>query len=96
MPETEPLTPGERRARSIGVGCLMTFLGFFSMAMVGVLFSAIVAKLTRAAACPDIPACNWYIYALIGGLAGAVSLPVLVLRRMHQSAKSAEKKPPLS
>jgi hypothetical protein len=86
---TEPLTKGERRARAVGVGCLMTFLGFFSMAMVGVLFSAIAAKVTGAKACPDIPACNWYIYALIGGLCGAVSLPILVLRRMHQPPPGA-------
>jgi hypothetical protein len=64
----------------------MTFLGFFSMAMVGVLLSAIVAKVTKAESCPDIPACNWYIYAFFCGLAGAVSLPVLVLRRMGQPA----------
>lgn len=93
---SEPLTPGERRARAVGVGCLMTFLGFFSMAMVGVLLSAIVAKLTKAEACPDIPACNWYIYALFGGLAGAVSLPILVLRRMNQPATGTGTQTPKS
>lgn len=72
----------------------MTFLGFVSMAMVGVLFSAIVAKVTNAPACPDIPACNWYIYAFFGGLLGAVSLPILVLRRMHQSPPNADTQTP--
>lgn len=74
----------------------MTFLGFMSMAMVGVLFSAIVAKLTKAQACPDIPACNWYIYAFVGGLCGAVTLPVLVLRRMHQPPPGAGPQSPKS
>ena len=80
----EPLTPLERRARTIGLGCLMTVLGFFSMAMVGVLLSTVVAMVTKAPACPDIPACNWYIYAGIGGLVGASTLPVLVLRRLNR------------
>jgi hypothetical protein len=61
----------------------MTGLGFLSMAMVGVLFSVLVAFVTKAPTCPDIPACNWYIYAVAGGIGGAVSLPVLVLRRLR-------------
>ncbi|HKS05759.1 MAG TPA: hypothetical protein VJR92_05560 [Gemmatimonadaceae bacterium] len=79
---TEPLTPFERRARFVGVGCLMTVLGFFSMAMVGVLVSAAVAAATKAPSCQDIPACDWYIYAGFGGLLGAITLPILVLRRL--------------
>jgi uncharacterized membrane-anchored protein YitT (DUF2179 family) len=62
----------------------MTFLGFLSMAMVGVLLSVLVAIVTKAPVCQDIPACNWYIYAVIGGLFGAISLPILVLRRLNQ------------
>ena len=89
MPSPEPLTPLERRARAIGLGCLMTFLGFFSMAMVGVLLSTVVAMATKTQACPDIPACNWYIYAGIGGVFGAVSLPVLVLRRLNRPVGDA-------
>jgi hypothetical protein len=65
----------------------MTVLGFLSMAMVGVLASAIVSFFDKSTACPDIPACNWYIYAGLGGLFGAVTLPVLVIRRLRQSGK---------
>lgn len=83
------LTQGERRARAIGVGCFMTFIGFFSMAMVGVLVSVIVARTTGAPMCTGIPACNWYIYAGFGGLFGALSLPFLVLRRLRQSERDA-------
>ena len=82
-------TPAERRARAIGIGCFMTFVGFFSMAMVGVLVSVIVAKATGAPACTGIPACNWYIYAGFGGLFGALTLPVLVLRRLRQADRDA-------
>lgn len=88
MAEPEPLTTGERRARAVALGCLMTVLGFFSMAMVGVLVSAAVAMATHAPSCPDIPACNWYIYAVIGGAVGAISLPVLVLRRLARPRRS--------
>ena len=84
MTAPEALTPGERRVRAIALGCLMTFLGFLSMAMVGVLVSVLVAFVTKAPVCQDIPACNWYIYALIGGFVGAISLPTLVLRRLRQ------------
>jgi hypothetical protein len=80
--EPQPLTPLERRARFVGIGCLMVVLGFFSMAMVGVFVSAAVAAITKAPTCKDIPSCNWYIYAGFGGLFGAISLPILVLRRL--------------
>lgn len=83
------LTPAERRARAIGVGCFMTIVGFFSMAMVGVLVSVIVARATGAPTCTGIPACNWYIYAGFGGLFGALTLPTLVLRRLRQSEPDA-------
>jgi hypothetical protein len=86
------LTPAERRARAAGIGCFMTFTGFFSMAMVGVLVSVAVAWLTRAPRCPDIPSCNWYVYAGFGGLFGAITLPLLVLRRL----RSTDPRPPTS
>lgn len=91
MGASEPLTPGERRARAVGLGCLTTVLGFLSMAMVGSLLSVVVAFFTKAATCPDVPACNWYIYAGVGGLLGAVSLPILVLRRLGRPAGDADK-----
>lgn len=83
MTAPEPLPPNERRARNVGIGCFTVFAGFVSMAMVGVLVSVIVAGVTKAPRCADIPSCNWYIYAVVGGVFGAVSLPVLVLRRLN-------------
>ena len=65
--------------RRVAIGCFTTMLGFFSGAMIAVLVSAIVAYVTRAPTCPDVPTCNWYVYAGIGGLLGAVSLPALVI-----------------
>jgi urea transporter len=71
--------------RNLFIGCFMTPLGLLSGAMVGVLVSKIVAWLTNAPMCPEIPTCNWYVYAGWGALVG-LTLPVLVLRRLFQSA----------
>ncbi len=66
----------------VGIGCFMTWIGFFSGAMVGVLTSKIVAFFLKAPQCDGIPTCDWGYYMLIGGAIGAVSLPLLVLSAM--------------
>ena len=71
-------------ARNAFIGCFMTPLGLMSGAMVGVLLSKVVAWLTNAPGCPEIPTCNWYVYAGWGALVG-LTLPALVLRRLFQS-----------
>ena len=68
--------------RNVAVGCFVTPLGVFSGAMVGVLISKIVAFLTKAPSCPDIPSCDWHVYAGWGALAGGLTLPALVLSRL--------------
>lgn len=75
--------------RNLAIGCFMTPLGAMSGAMVGVLVSKLVAW-TTGAQCniPDIPTCDWNVYAGWGALAG-LTLPVLVLRRLFQSAPPA-------
>ena len=78
----------ERRAGppKAAIGCFMLPLGAVSGAMVAVLVSKIVAFFTKAPTCPEIPTCNWHVYAGIGALLGGLSLPVLVLRRLMQRA----------
>jgi hypothetical protein len=69
------------------IGCLMVPLGAFSMAMVGVLASKLVAVLTKAKCdVAEIPTCDWHVYAAWGALFGAVTLPLLVVRRLRQAA----------
>ena len=87
-PNTPPVPPEvpSDRARNVGIGCFMTFLGAASGSMIGVLVSKIVAWFAKAPSCPEIPTCDWHIYAGIGALLGAISLPTLVIRRIHQSA----------
>lgn len=73
------MAPSVSLVRRTAIGCFTTWLGFVSGAMVAVLISKFVAYVTRAPACDGIPACNWHIYALVGGGLGALSLPLLVL-----------------
>jgi len=74
--------------RNLFIGCFTTPLGVLSGAMVGVLVSKIIAWITNAPQCEGIPTCNWYVYAGWGALVG-LTLPVLVLRRLFQSAPPA-------
>ena len=73
------MAPSVSLVRRTAIGCFTTWLGFVSGAMVAVIISKFVAYVTRAPACDGIPACNWHIYALVGGGLGALSLPLLVL-----------------
>jgi uncharacterized membrane protein len=61
----------------------MTIAGFFSMAMVGVLVARIVSWATGCRYEEGLPACNWWIFAAVGGVIGAVTLPTLIFRRLR-------------
>jgi hypothetical protein len=52
--------------------------------MIGVLVAKAVGAARRCTAPEGLPACDWYYFALGGMLIGAVSLPVLVLRRLSR------------
>jgi hypothetical protein len=71
-------------ARRIGVGCFTAFAGFWSGGMVGVLVAKLVGGARRCTPPEGLPACDWYYYALGGMLLGAVTLPLLALRRLRQ------------
>ena len=62
----------------------MTVAGFFSMAMVGVLVARVYSWVSKCPYAEGIPACNWWVFAGVGGLIGAITLPVLVLRRLKK------------
>ena len=74
--------------RKVAIGCFSSWLGFASGAMVAALLSKFAAFLMRANACSGVPSCNWYVWAGIGGLVGALTLPLLVLRVLGKPAKS--------
>ena len=83
--------PGEERtreeviARNVGVGCVTTIGGFFSGGMVAVLIAKFVGSAQRCQPPEGLPACNWHVYAAIGAVVGALTLPVLALRRLNQT-----------
>jgi hypothetical protein len=68
----------------IAIGCLTTVAGFFSGGMIAVFVGKVVGSATGCKPLEGLPACNWWVYAGIGGVIGAITLPVLVLTRLNQ------------
>jgi len=71
-------------ARNIGVGCVTTGAGFFSGGMIAVLVGKFVGSMQGCRPPEGLPACNWWVYAGIGAVLGAVTLPVVALRRLSR------------
>ena len=74
-------------ARNIGVGCITTVAGFFSGGMIAVLIGKFVGSAQGCRPPEGLPACNWWVYAGIGALIGAISLPFLALRRLNRAVE---------
>ena len=71
-------------ARNIGVGCVTTVAGFFSGGMIAVLVAKFVGSMQGCKPPEGLPACNWWVYAAIGAVVGAVTLPVAALSRLSR------------
>ncbi|MGQ0764067.1 MAG: hypothetical protein ACT4OZ_00190 [Gemmatimonadota bacterium] len=76
--------------RTVGVGCFTFFTGLWSGGMVAVLVGKVVEGARKAPSCEGLPICNWYVYAGIGAVIGAVSLPILVLGRLRRRERSKD------
>jgi hypothetical protein len=74
-------------ARNIGVGCLTAVVGFFSGGMLAVFVGKFVGGAQGCQPPEGLPACNWWVYAGIGAVIGAISLPFLALRRLNRPAE---------
>jgi hypothetical protein len=72
-------------ARNIGVGCVTTVAGFFSGGMIAVLVAKFVGSMQACKPPEGLPACNWWVYAGIGAVVGAITLPVVALRRLSRT-----------
>ena len=73
-----------RAARNIGVGCFTGVAGFFSGAMFAVLIAKIVGSVRGCAPGSEGQPCDWHIYAGVGAVIGAISLPTLALWRLRR------------
>jgi len=66
------------------VGCLTFVAGGFGGGMISVLIAKIVGSARRCEPPEGLPACDWHVYAAVGMLIGAVTLPVLTLARLRR------------
>ena len=73
------------RGRYVGLGCLMTVAGFFSGGMIGALVAKLVGMARGCTPMAGTPACDWHVYLLVGGLAGALTLPWLTINAVRRS-----------
>jgi hypothetical protein len=79
------LSRGELIARNVGVGCVTIFAGFFSGGMIAVMVAKLVGSVQGCKPAEGLPACNWWVYAGVGAVVGALTLPVLALKRLNRS-----------
>ena len=75
-------------ARNVGVGCITAVAGFFGGGMIAVFIGKVVGSVQGCKPSEGLPACNWWVYAGIGAVLGALTLPVLALRRLSRTRPS--------
>ena len=80
-----------RSYRYVGVGCVTAVAGLFSGGMIGVFVAKVVGSFRGCKPPPELPACDWHVYAGIGMLIGILTLPVLALSRLRRSDRNALK-----
>lgn len=73
-----------RTARYVGVGCVTALAGLFSGGMVGVVVAKFVGSIRGCNPGPELPACDWHVYAGVGMLIGVISLPILAISRLRR------------
>ncbi len=71
-------------SRRVGVGCVTAIAGLFSGGILGVMVAKIVGSFRGCNPGPELPACDWHVYAGIGMLIGVLTLPVLALNRLRR------------
>ena len=81
-----------RTTRYVGVGCVTAIGGLFSGGMIGVFVGKVVGSIRGCNPGPELPACDWHVYAGVGMLIGVLTLPVLALNRLRRSDSVAREK----
>ena len=80
-----------RTSRYVGVGCVTAVAGLFSGGMIGVFVAKVVGSIRGCKPLPELPACDWHVYAGIGMLIGILTLPVIALSRLRRDDRNASK-----
>ena len=55
--------------------------------MIGVLVGKVAGNVRRCVPIEGTPACDWYYFAVVGMILGAVTLPILILRRLSRKTR---------
>ena len=70
----------------VGVGCMTGVVGFFGTGMLAILLAKVIGYSHGCAVEAETGApCNWFTYAIRGGLLGMVLLPTFIIWRMRKS-----------
>ena len=92
MRDTDNLASADTGATSagvwpyVGVGCMTAVVGFFGSAMLAVLVAKLIGFGTHCAADAETGApCNWFTYAVRGGILGMILLPSILIWRMRKA-----------
>ena len=65
---------------------MTTIVGFFASAMIAVLIAKVVGHFQGCSVDADTGApCNWFVYAVGGGVLGMIVLPTVVIMRMRKA-----------
>jgi hypothetical protein len=72
-------------ARNVGVGCVTTVAGFFGGGMIAVFIGKVIGSAQGCKPPEGLPACNWWVYAGIGAVLGALTLPAAALIRLNRA-----------
>ena len=96
MRDTDNLGPESSRETTegvwpyLGVGCLTAVSGMMGSAMIAVLLAKIVGYARGCSADTETGApCDWFTFAVRGGLLGLIVIPMIVIRRMRKVRSAA-------
>jgi hypothetical protein len=92
MQDTDQLGPDASRETSggvwpyVGVGCMTTVVGFFGTGMIAILVAKLVGSVRGCAVEAETGApCDWFTYAIRGGVLGMILLPTFIIWRMRKA-----------
>ena len=73
----------------LGIGCMTGISGMMAFAMISVLLAKFIGYARGCAADAETGApCDWFTFAVRGGLIGLVAVPTVVIWRMRKSRGS--------